>query len=234
MRPDPKRLKGCLRAQVVLAARPTEPTHFVGATRPCQPLGRAGQIVDRGLHRPRHTRVVAATKAQQHLGDRVGVAQRRPPPTLGRYSARSTQGETPVGQLVVDHGVEELFDPFVVPAGDAHVGKQAQQVRRERRVLMPRDLSDAVPLRKTSDQLAGRRVVQDRDVLGGSEPDLVRAVEQVGVHDPTSRRLRGRKDPFDHPRIWCHRRLGSSHHASTLMARSVDQRLAPRASSANQ
>ncbi len=131
----------------------------------------------------------------------MGVAQQRAPPTLGSDSARWTQGEAPVGQLVVDHGVEEVVDAFVVASDNTHVGEQAEQVRRERRVLMPGDLSDEVPLRKTSDQLGGGRVVHDGVTLSGGQPDVVRAVQQVGVHDPTSRRLRRRKDPFDHPGI---------------------------------
>ena len=98
---------------------------------------------------------------------------------------------------MVDHGVEEVFDLLVVASDDTHVGEQTEQFRRERRVLMPGDLSDAVPLRQTSDQLRGGRVVQDRAARRGGEADVVRAFEQVGVHDPTScRRGRGLGDRF--------------------------------------
>jgi hypothetical protein len=104
--------------------------------------------------------VVSTPVADEHLGDAVGVAWKRPPHRLGVLGSAPECTEPSVVVLVGTQVVERPFDAIVVAASHTHVGQQLQQVRQVGGAVVPGDRAGRTPAGQPGDQIADHRALQ--------------------------------------------------------------------------
>ena len=90
-------------------------------------------------------------------------------PQIGASAPRGGANEVnlPSGSWWASIWLEQSVHAGVVAGADPHLGQQAEQVRGERRTVMPRQRHARLPVRQPRDERPGARIGHDLAASGG-------------------------------------------------------------------